>query len=54
MEPTLVMATRNDGAQPPEAEPTLVEREGDEVVLHLEDGTELRYDALELRSAVAA
>jgi hypothetical protein len=52
--PTLLMATlrgRYLGCRP-EAEPILVERTSAEVILTLDDGTELRLDATELQQAI--
>ena len=49
-EPTLLIATRTSG-QTTEAEPVLVEHEGDSIVLVLDDGTRLDFDAVELREA---
>ncbi len=56
MEPreTLLMAERR--ARPehtPEAEPVLVRSAGGEVLLVLDDGEALAFDAAELRSALA-
>jgi hypothetical protein len=50
-EPTLLMATRA-GHTDGEAEPVLVERFGDTLVLTLDDGEELAFDARALGAAI--
>jgi hypothetical protein len=52
-DPTLLMANRAGLPEhEPEAEPVLIQRDGDQVVLILDDGETLAFDATELRSAV--
>jgi hypothetical protein len=50
-EPTLLMVTRLEAGDE-EAEPVLVERFGDTLVLTLDDGEELAFDARELGAAI--
>ena len=51
--PTLLMALRAGKAEhTPEAEPVLVSRDGESVVLELDDGERLELDAMELRAAI--
>jgi hypothetical protein len=53
--PVLVMATRAGRPEhSPEAEPVLVAQTSHEVILVLDDGDELRFDATELRKALDA
>ena len=52
-DPVLVMALRAGRPEhTPEAEPVLVSRDGESVVLELDDGERLELDALELRAAI--
>lgn len=50
---TLLMATRRGLPEHSgDAEPVMVDRHGDSVILTLDDGEQLVFDALELSSAV--
>lgn len=50
---TLLMATRRGLPEHSgEAEPVMVDRHGDSIILTLDDGEQLIFDALELSSAV--
>jgi hypothetical protein len=52
-EVTLLMATRRGRPEHSgDAEPVMVDRHGDTVILTLDDGEQLVFDALELSSAV--
>ena len=54
-DPVLVMALRAGRPEhTPEAEPVLVSRDGESVVLELDDGERLELDAAELRAAIDA
>lgn len=49
----LLMAERSPHKEaPPESEPVVVEQVGETVVLHLDDGDDLRFDRRELRAAL--
>lgn len=55
MDPTLLMIDRADRPDRPlEAETLTVEHDGAQVVLRLDDGTELRADRVELHTATAS
>lgn len=51
-DPTMVVANRGHDTAHVEAEPVLVQRDGEVVRLVLDDGDTLEFDATELRSAL--
>lgn len=52
--PTVIVALRAGRPEhTPEAEAVMVEHAGDHVVLILDDGERLEFDAVELRTAIA-
>lgn len=54
MAPTraLTILRADHPAHTPETETTMLERDGRDIVITLDDGIELRWDALELRHAI--
>jgi hypothetical protein len=53
-DPLLVMAVRTDAHWNRDAEPVLVDLDGTDLVLRLDDGNTLTFDVAELRTAIEA